>query len=176
MIMKYILRNMGSCFLIQLRQPKRISSIDTPVESTTTTCQEKVVRVLKMSGKVAVAYRSSVLVKDVLVNFTGFGLEISEESSQILPPNYELKTGNVYYLHPTNSQSEDNNQNLSGEVKQIKVIITKQQLQELLTKKGSIEGMIANVSKGLFDHNVDDDTREVGSLNLKLYRKEVNRN
>ncbi|KAI3848706.1 hypothetical protein MKX03_025080 [Papaver bracteatum] len=151
---------MGSCFLIQLRQPKRISSIDTPVESTTT-CHEKVVRVLKMNGKVAVEYRSSVLVKDVLVNFTGFGVGISEESSQTLPPNYELRTGNVYYLHPANSQSAVNNQNLCGEVKQIKVIITKQQLQELLTKKGSIEDMIAKVSKGLFDHehnNVDDDT------------------
>ncbi|KAI3944722.1 hypothetical protein MKW98_021180 [Papaver atlanticum] len=123
-------------------------------------CHENVVRVLKMNGKVAVEYLSSILVKDVLVNFDGFGVGISEGSSQILPPNYELKTGKVYYLlpNPESLLTKTDNQCLSGEVKQIKVIITKQQLQELLSKKGSIEGMIAKVSEGLFEHNnVDED-------------------
>ncbi|KAI3848708.1 hypothetical protein MKX03_025082, partial [Papaver bracteatum] len=87
-----------------------------------------------------------------------------EDSSQILPPNYELKTGNVYYLlpNPRSLLTKTDNQSLSGEVRHIKVIITKQQLQELLSKRCSIEDMIAKVSKGLFDdqgHNdVDDGT------------------
>ncbi|XP_026443969.1 uncharacterized protein LOC113344166 [Papaver somniferum] len=149
MIMKHLLKKMmGNCLLIQLRRPKRISSFDTPVE--------KIVRILNMNGKVAVEYQSSVLVKDVLVNFNGFGVGILEGSSRILPPDYELKTGNVYHLLPNPQPLIKTGSQLCGEVKQIKVIITKQQLQELLSKRGSIEDMIAKVSKGLFDQEHND--------------------
>ncbi|RZC57190.1 hypothetical protein C5167_004489 [Papaver somniferum] len=123
-----------------------------------------------MNGKVAVEYRSSVLVKDVLKNFQGFGVGISQGSSQILPPDYELKTGNVYYLLPNPQSVNKTDSQLCGEVKQIKVIITKQQLQELLTKKGSIEDMIAKVSEGLFD---DQGHTDVNDRTPRSWRPEL---
>ncbi|MCL7031716.1 hypothetical protein MKW94_007168 [Papaver nudicaule] len=160
--MKSLLRKyMGAC-LVQSRRPKRITD-QSPVDST---CSENVVRVVKMDGKV-VEYQSSVSVKDVLVNFNGFGVATSNScSSQILPPNYELKAGRDYYLVPNSQMLAKTDNKFCGEVKQIKVIITKQQLQELLSKQGSIEDLISKVSKGLF---------KVGDRNLKLYRKDVNR-
>lgn len=112
---------------------------------------KKVLRVVKTDGKI-LEYRVPILVKDLLLNFDGFGVRVSQRSTQGLPPNYELRVGHVYYLLPTavsvasaEDSSPKNREGFADGAKRIKVIITKQQLEELLSKKMSIEDVLASV-------------------------------
>ncbi|OVA04715.1 Protein of unknown function DUF4228 [Macleaya cordata] len=139
---------MGNC--IFLSRPKRINS---PADATG---NDKILRIVKSDGKI-LEYGTSILVKDLLMNFKGFGVGISKGiTSQYLPPNYELKIGQIYYLLPCfgsiiSPSSPLTELDRSGSVKQIKVVITKQQLQDLLSKKVSVDEMLLGVSKGAFD-------------------------
>lgn len=92
-------------------------------------------KIVKMDGKV-LEYKTSLLVKDLLVSFKGCGVGVTQKCTQYLPPDYELKLGHFYYLLPL-----DNLEPLDG-VKRIKVVISKQQLQELLSKKVSVEEVL----------------------------------
>ncbi|KAF8379924.1 hypothetical protein HHK36_027389 [Tetracentron sinense] len=114
---------------------------------------------MKTNGKI-LEYRSSLLVKDLLVNFSGYGVAVSKEALQHLPPNYELKIGQIYYLHPSSSSVGPvspagisplaDTDGTSG-IKRIKIIITKKQLQELLAKQVSVEEVLAGLQKGTWD-------------------------
>ncbi|RVW22360.1 hypothetical protein CK203_096198 [Vitis vinifera] len=108
--------------------------------------KRRVLWVVKRDGKM-IQFRGPILVKDVLVNFSGLGVGVSREALQHLPSDYELKIGKVYYLLPcpcssggsvsapeVSSVADDGGQKGSG-MKRIKVVITKQQLQDLFQSK-----------------------------------------
>uniref|UniRef100_A0A7N2KVE3 Uncharacterized protein n=1 Tax=Quercus lobata TaxID=97700 RepID=A0A7N2KVE3_QUELO len=111
---------------------------------------QEVLRVMKTDGKI-LEYTRPMLVKNVLMNFPGYGIGLSKRPLRQLPLNYELKVGHVYYLLPL-SRSDYSSSSLGMEgtnsgTKRIKVIITKQQLEELLSKKISVEEKLLEIQK-----------------------------
>ncbi|XP_010251991.1 PREDICTED: uncharacterized protein LOC104593728 [Nelumbo nucifera] len=128
---------------------------------------DKVLRIVKSDGKI-LEYRASILVKDVLLNFSDCGIGISQEAFRYLPPNYELKIGHMYYLLPSSSSSSSSaclspsaapppvspssaDAHRPGCLKRIKVVITKQQLQLLLSKTVSLEELLLARDKPAWD-------------------------
>ena len=121
--------------------------------------KRKILWVEKMDGKM-IQFQGPILVRDVLANFSGLGVGVSRESPQNLPSDYELKSGKVYHLLPSSVSSGDSSSSVGatevssmaddGEKKttttRIKVVITKQQLQELLSKKTSLEELLLSQS------------------------------
>ncbi|KAL3574694.1 hypothetical protein D5086_022795 [Populus alba] len=131
-------RKMGNC-LAHCVRPPLIGSCIRIAEAK----QEKVLQVVKTDGKV-LEFSTQILVRDLLVNFSGSGIGLTQEGIEEhhLPPGYKLNLGNVYYLLPSApviSPVIDGDDQASGGVKRIKVVITKQQLQHLLTKEISVE-------------------------------------
>lgn len=118
---------------------------------------QKLLRIIKMDGKV-MEYSTSVLVKDVLLSFHGFGVGVSENSYQLLSLDYELKTGRAYYLLPLSLPQFSGSQELKPSVmrkeekeedggrRRVKVVLTKPQLQELLSMNISLEEIISAAS------------------------------
>ncbi|XP_062119990.1 uncharacterized protein LOC133834401 [Humulus lupulus] len=114
------------------------------------TKQGEVVRVVKIDGKV-LTFMEPILVQDVVVKVSGdtnssvIGLSKEALSSETLPLDYELKLGKVYYVvtsinkNPSGISSMDKE---VGGVKRIKIVITKQQLKELLNKQISMEEVL----------------------------------
>jgi hypothetical protein len=112
---------------------------------------ERVLQVVKMDGKV-LEFSMPTTVKDILVNFSGTGIGLSKEASEHLPPNYELKMGKVYYMLPADiSSTPDDVEKADIGVKRIKIVITKQQLQDLLTKQISVEDVLLGLEKRTCD-------------------------
>jgi|UniRef100_A0A2N9E174 hypothetical protein len=109
-----------------------------------------VLRVVKTDGKI-LEYTRPMLVKNVLMNFSGYAIGLSKRPLRHLPLNYELKVGHVYYLLPLSSPAyyspcSVGMDDTSG-MKRIKVTITKQQLEELLSKKKSVQDLLG-IQKG----------------------------
>lgn len=109
----------------------------------------KIVRVAKPDGKI-LEFRTPILVREILENFPALSIAASKEeasSSQPLSMDYELKVGRLYYLLPNlsscigNGESEERG---SG-MKRVKIVITKQQLQQLVNKQISIEDVLSKV-------------------------------
>ncbi|XVF12754.1 hypothetical protein REPUB_Repub08aG0146700 [Reevesia pubescens] len=116
---------------------------------------QKVLQVVKLDGKM-LEFQAPLLVEDVLVKFSGLGIGLSKTVTQHLPLNYELKMGKVYYilpsLNPVGAATPESNSSIAdtqktGGVKRIKVVITKQELQQLLTKQISVEEVLAGLEK-----------------------------
>ncbi|KAK4431268.1 hypothetical protein Salat_0888900 [Sesamum alatum] len=109
-----------------------------------------------MDGKV-VEFTAPVLVKELLMNFEGFGVKSSRKSSKHLPPSFELKLGGIYYLLPSEAPMQLKSMVTAVPVKaepepntpfkRVKVVITKKQLQDLLEKKISVEKIILGTDK-----------------------------
>ncbi|OAY59577.1 uncharacterized protein LOC110626834 [Manihot esculenta] len=98
--------------------------------------------VVKTDGKI-IEFSSPVLVKDVLVNFSGLGIGLSKEATEHLPLDHELKLGQVYYILPSlSSAGSISAAETAGGVKRIKVVITKQQLEQLLRNQVSVEELV----------------------------------
>ncbi|KAM1054939.1 hypothetical protein ACFX2I_002219 [Malus domestica] len=100
--------------------------------------EDKVLRVLKTDGKV-LEFRAPTLVKDILSNFSGVGISLSKQASEQLSPDYKLKLGKVYYMIPLPGSAEND----SAATRRIKIVVTKQRLQELLTKQISVEEVLS---------------------------------
>ena len=88
----------------------------------------KVLQVVKEDGKI-IEFKSAVLVKELLLNFRGFGVKQSKQSGKFLPPSSEMHLGKTYYLCPWKCPVP------AAEVKRIKIVITKKQLEEMLSKQ-----------------------------------------
>lgn len=126
--------------------------------------QGKVLKIVKSDGKV-LEFTSPVLVKDVLVSFTGFVIGSSQDASHHhhLPPNFELKMGQVYYmlpspestsLPPPHSFVEDSEKTSS--TRRVRIVLTKKQLQQLLAKQASMEELIIQqLEKTTFCSNLE---------------------
>ncbi|XP_030549099.1 uncharacterized protein LOC115754269 [Rhodamnia argentea] len=123
--------------------------------SISTRQQGKVLQIVKLDGKIA-ELTTPVLVKDLSTNLGGSGISLSKGDGKRLPPNHKLKLGKVYYVLPAAAtigpervpspvgQSEQSD----GVKKRIKMVITKQQLQQLLSKSVSVEEVLAGIEKG----------------------------
>lgn len=136
----FISQAMGNCF--QWHNHKGSSSpLPPPTSSSATARHRKVLRVVNTVDSKILEYTRPMLVKDVLINFSaGFSIGLSEKPLTVLPQNYKLKMGNVYYLFPVSSTGRTSAA-ADGTTKRIKLIITKKELQELLSNKISVEEM-----------------------------------
>ncbi|CAK9146501.1 unnamed protein product [Ilex paraguariensis] len=140
---------MGNCFAL-------CKTIKNFCAGASASKHQKVLQVVKMDGKIF-EFTEPIVVKDLLVNFVGLGVGASKKASQHLPPSYELMLGNVYYLLPLVGTvqttvspagvSPPDKREQEGSVKRIKVVITKQQLQELLSKQISVQTVLSGLEK-----------------------------
>ncbi|XP_059669400.1 uncharacterized protein LOC132314571 [Cornus florida] len=126
-----------------------------PCARTTAAKHRKVLRVVKTDGKV-LEFSKPLRVENLLVEFSGSGVSVSKEAFQCLPPNYELKLGRIYYLLPLpGSVTAINPAGVSSidcteqkrAVKRIKMVVTKRQLQDLLSKKVSVEDVLSGMER-----------------------------
>lgn len=106
----------------------------------------KVLQVVKMDGKI-IEFKAPVLVKELLVKYKGFGVKSSRKSSEELAPSYELQLGRIYHLFRKEFPVPAADGGSTAAVKRIKVVITKKQLEELLSKKTSMEKIIFGIDK-----------------------------
>ncbi|KAK8484739.1 hypothetical protein V6N13_130569 [Hibiscus sabdariffa] len=105
----------------------------------------RVVWVVKMDRKI-LEFKTPLLVKDVPVECSGSCIGLSKTVPQHLSLNYELKMGKVYYLLPaSDSSSFVADTPPAGGVKRIKVVVTKQELEQLLRKKISVGDVLAGL-------------------------------
>lgn len=108
----------------------------------------KVLRVVKVDGEV-IEFTSPVVVGELLVKFEGFGVKSSRKPSKLLSPSSELRLGKIYYLFPLKSSDPAKNQtdDTSSSTRRIKIVIRKKQLEELLSKKLSVEKLISGIDR-----------------------------
>lgn len=106
----------------------------------------KVVKVAKQDGKI-LEFSSPILVKHVLTNFSALGIGASKEASEFLSPDYELKAGRLYYLLGSlpcsSSVSSIGNTKASSKTKRVKVVITKKQFEQLVSKQICIQDILS---------------------------------
>lgn len=101
----------------------------------------EVLQIVKPDGAI-LKYSSPILVRDAQTDMAVSGIGLFEGSSQHLPPEYELKMGEVYYVLPPRRPPDAVE---TKRVTRIKVVITKQQLQLLLDQQVSVEEVIARL-------------------------------
>ncbi|GMI71053.1 hypothetical protein like AT3G10120 [Hibiscus trionum] len=133
--------------------------------------EDKVIRVMQPDGKIF-EYQAPINVQQVLSDFSGHALSDSFSGFHHLRPDAKLLSGQLYYLVPLPSPSKkgrkkkvrfsdpevnDDSQGNPGVVR-IKLIISKQELQELLQRGGvSAEDMVSQIqSKQQNTSDVDD--------------------
>lgn len=123
---------------------------------------EKVIKVMKPDGKI-LEYRSPIKVYEVLSEFTGHAMSetTTTAASQHLRPETKLQGGQLYYLVPlplrpqgavkkkvrfSEPEKEADEQQETSKVVRIKLVISKQELQELLSKGGlSVDYMVSRL-------------------------------
>lgn len=146
--------------------------------------QEKVIKVMKPDGKV-LEYRSPIKVFEVLSEFSGHAISETTLANQHLRPETRLLGGHLYYLvslplQPqgvvkkkkkvrfSEPEKEPDQQETSSKVVRIKLVISKQELQELLKTGGvSVDEMVSQLhtdkTKDISDvFNHDDAQRAEG--------------
>ncbi|XVE75963.1 hypothetical protein DITRI_Ditri12bG0134500 [Diplodiscus trichospermus] len=140
--------------------------------------EEKVIRVMKSDGKI-LEYQAPTKVRQVLSDFSGHALSDSFSGFHHLQPDAKLLPGQLYYLIPLPSPSqkskkkkvrfsnpEVNDEQGSAGVVRIKLVISKQELQELLQKGGvlSAPDMVSQLqskqsTNGIHTPDADDSCR-----------------
>ncbi|KAK1392160.1 hypothetical protein POM88_011216 [Heracleum sosnowskyi] len=108
-------------------------------------------------------YSTPVLVKDVLRKFSGFGIALARKNPLPLPSDFLLKLGNRYHLIPCAEGFESVEESgmvekeESGGVTRIKVVITKKQFQDLLSKQVLAADILSVLRSETYDGDDDDD-------------------
>ncbi|CAI0540000.1 unnamed protein product [Linum tenue] len=123
--------------------------------------EEKVVKVMRPDGKI-LEYTSPTMVQQVMSDFPGQFVCDHQQQQQNLLPEAKLVGGRLYYLVPLPPPApaspkkkvrfavpeggvKESSQN-SGGVVRIKLVITKQELEELLKKGGvSVGDMVSHL-------------------------------
>ena len=130
--------------------------------------EEKVIRVMKTDGKI-LEYQAPIKVQQVLSDFSSHALSDSFSGFQHLRPDAKLLPGQLYYLIPVPSPSQKNkkkkvrfsNPEVNDEqgspgVVRIKLIISKQELQELLQEGGvSVHDMVSQIQSKQSTNGID---------------------
>ncbi|XP_017976712.1 PREDICTED: uncharacterized protein LOC18598244 [Theobroma cacao] len=128
----------------------------------------KIIKVMKTDGKI-LEYQAPIKVQQVLSDFSGHALSDSFSGLQHLRPDAKLLRGQLYYLVPVPSPHqkaekkkvrfstpEVNDEQGSAGVVRIKLIISKQELQELLQKERvSVHDMISQIQSKESTKGVD---------------------
>ena len=97
---------------------------------------DQVLRIVRVDGKV-LEYTTCLLVRDLLLNYNGYGVSVSPGASRCLSLEHELRVGRVYHLIPLAKKGdncEDEKSDGVSSSRRIKVVLTKKQVQELLSK------------------------------------------
>ncbi|OAY40858.1 uncharacterized protein LOC110622471 [Manihot esculenta] len=117
--------------------------------------QEKLIKVMKPDGKI-LEYKAPITVHQVLSDFSGHAISDSLQAFQHLLPETKLLGGKLYYLVPlplpspkakkkvrfSVPEEEDKKENIV----RIKLVISKQELQEILQKEGvTVDSMISQL-------------------------------
>lgn len=120
---------------------------------------EKVIKIMKPDGKI-LEYRSPIEVHEVLSEFTGHAMRETTTPTSDLRPETKLRGGRLCYLVPLPalrpqggvkkkvrfSEPEKDVEQQTSKVVRIKLVISKQQLQELLSKGGvSVDDMVSQL-------------------------------
>lgn len=137
--------------------------------------EDEMLQVMKVNDGKILEFRTHMKVKDLLINYPNFYVGLFKEATQPLPLEYKLKLGKIYcllpcfnvtILEPTNveyvSSSSDHIPKPKNGVVRIKIIITKQQLRQILSNQMRVETMLSGFSKESFSH--------VGLLSTRLHR------
>ncbi|GAY33119.1 hypothetical protein KPL70_018511 [Citrus sinensis] len=114
--------------------------------------EEKLIKVMKTDGKI-LEYKAPVKVQDVLAEFAGHAISDSFPEIRHLMPDFKLLGGNLYFLVPvplpsrkvekkkvrfSEEEARDGAKETSSVVR-MKVVIRKQELQDLLLlQKGGV--------------------------------------
>lgn len=119
------------------------------------------VQLLKSDGEIF-EFSTPVLVRDVLRKFSGFDIALAQKNPLHLPLNFRLKLGNRYHLIPSVERLETAEESPKVEkeegVKRIKVVITKKQLQDMLSGGVVATDILSMLrSKSGDDDDSDDD-------------------
>ncbi|XP_021289859.1 uncharacterized protein LOC110420810 [Herrania umbratica] len=143
---------------------------------------QKIIKVMKTDGKI-LEYQAPIKVQQVLSDFSGHALSDSFSGFQHLRPDAKLLRGQLYYLVPvpsppqkgekkkvrfSNPEVNDEQGSAGAGVVRIKLIISKQELHELLQKeKVSIHDMISQIQSKESTKRVD---KSVGGDNCKGWK------
>lgn len=133
-----------------------------------------IVQVLKSDGEIF-DFSTPVLVKDVLTKFSGFSIALARKNPLHLPLDFWLKLGNRYHLVPSVEGLESVEESRmvekeeSGGVKRIKVVITKKQLHDLLSK----EVLAVDVLSVLRSETYDGDDDEDGDSSPRIWKPKL---
>lgn len=131
-----------------------------------TSRNRNIVQLLKSDGEIF-EFSTPVLVKDVLRKFSGFSIALARKNPLHLPPDFLLKLGNRYHLIPSDEGLESVEESRvvdkeeSSGVRRIKVVITKKQLQDLLSREVlavDILSVLQSETCDGDDNNDDDDS------------------
>ncbi|KAL8132056.1 uncharacterized protein LOC141713938 [Apium graveolens] len=129
--------------------------------------QKNLVQVLKTDGKI-LEYKAPLKVHQVLSEYSGHVISRTLPVTQHLRPDVELRSGKLYYLLPLQvpsleleySNTEEAAREGNRGAVRIKLVIRKQDLEEMLSKGGTIEDIISQLqNKQLVDSfkNLDND-------------------
>lgn len=121
---------------------------------------------MRPDGKI-LEYRAPINVQQVLSDFSGHVISDSFQALQYLLPDTKLRGGQLYYLIPLPKPSpevkkkvrfstpDEESKQETGVVR-IKLVISKQQLQEMLQKEGvSVDDMVSQLKDKQQIQNVD---------------------
>ncbi|PIA28257.1 hypothetical protein AQUCO_07200126v1 [Aquilegia coerulea] len=130
--------------------------------------QDNIIKIMKMDGKI-LEYQSPLKVHQVLSEFTGHAISDTLPVHRHLCPEMDLLQGHLYYLLPpplpsketikstmtvSNNTKEGGKQSNGGV--RIKIVITKQELKEMLAKGGlSINDMVSQLQNKKSKDEVD---------------------
>lgn len=114
--------------------------------------QENIVRVMKTDGKI-LEYKTPLKVHQVLSEYSGHAISRTLPVTQHLRADAELRAGMLYYLLPVPIPSPEleysSTEEAAGEenhgVVRIKLVIRKQDLEEMLSEGGTIEDIISQL-------------------------------
>lgn len=123
--------------------------------------EKRILQIIKeVDGKI-LEFTNPVMVRDLLVSYPNSYVGIFKEATQPLPLDYKLKIGKSYYLLPsfdhahttttTCNEGDEATREINGTTTTrttkttIKVVITKEQLQKMLSKQGRIEELLLGV-------------------------------
>lgn len=124
--------------------------------------QEKFVQIMKTDGKI-LEYKAPLKVHQVLSEYPAHAISQTLQVTQHLRPNANMHAGHVYYLIPLSGPSVEVEEQENRGVVRIKLVIRKQDLEEMLSQGGSVEEMILQLQNKQLVHsfkNLDTDASE----------------
>nr|DAD48538.1 TPA_asm: hypothetical protein HUJ06_018475 [Nelumbo nucifera] len=119
------------------------------------------IKVMKTDGKV-LEYQAPLRVHQVLADFAGHAISDTLPVLRHLPPDTEMLSGRLYYLLPPPLPSTNVAEpRREAGVVRIKLVITKQELREMLAKGGvSVDEMVSQLQSRQSEVGVVDDDTE----------------